>query len=220
MLFMFFYCGVEIALGSYLTPFAVKSDMHLSKATGALMSSTYWITFTFARLTTIFYIDFVGPRNNLIMALSIIAVSNIFLVPFGNTIEWALWAGISLNGIGMSSIWATLFAYISQSMPVTDNMTSLIVCSACLGECVIPIIISALLDRDVTVFLWVTLACSIILILLFVILFLVLHLYDIHKRKGAGKLADNFSRLAIVKLDSNGNKLKEANSITSSNCGA
>lgn len=197
MLFMFFYDGVEIALGSYLTPFAVKSDMHLSKATGALMSSTYWITFTFARLTTIFYIDVVGPRNNLIMALSLVAISNIFLVPFGNTLEWALWVAISLNGIGMSSIWASLFAFISQYMPVTDNMTSLVVSSACLGECVIPIIVSAMLEKDVMVFLWVTLACSVILILLFVILFLVLHFYDIHKRKAVNG-GRNISNMAGV----------------------
>lgn len=178
MIFVFFYCGIEVALGSYLTPFAVKSDMHLSKSTGALMSSTYWMTFTFARLATIFYIDFVGPRNNLIIALALIAGSNIFLTPFGNTIEWCLWAGISLIGIGMSSVWGTLFAFISYHVNVSETVTSLIVSSACMGECVIPIVFSALLDKDVRVFLWITLACSIVLVALFVFLYLTLFLYS------------------------------------------
>lgn len=177
MLFMFFYCGVEIAVGSYLTPFAVKSDMHLSKATGALMSSTYWMTFTFARLATIFYIDWMGPKNNLIMALGIVGLSNVIMVPFGNSIEGALWAGISLNGIGMSSIWATLVAFIAIFTPVTESLTSLMVASACFGECVIPIVISALIEWDVRIFLWTTLFSSASLIVLFCLLYLLLSIY-------------------------------------------
>ena len=183
MLFMFFYCGIEIALGSYLPAFAVKCDLHLSKSDGALLASVFWITFTFSRLATIFYIDIVGPRNNLIMALSMILISNIFLIPFGNSIEWCLWLGVALNGVGMSSIWATLFSFISSYMPVTGNMTSLIVSASCFGESIIPIIISAVIDRDIMIFLWVTLACSLILVLLFVLLYLLLHIFYLEEEK-------------------------------------
>jgi FHS family Na+ dependent glucose MFS transporter 1 len=182
MMFMFFYCGVEISLGSYLPAFAVKCDLHLSKATGALLASVFWITFTFSRLATIFYIDYIGPRNNLMMALAMIALSNGFLV-CGNHIEWCLWVGVALNGIGMSSIWASLFSFISNYMAVTGNMTSLIVSASCFGESVIPIIISAVVDRDVMIFLWVTLACSIILVILFTVLYLLLHIYFLEEER-------------------------------------
>lgn len=161
-LFMCFYCGIEIALGSYLTPFGVKCDLHLEKKTAALMSSIYWIAFTFSRLATIFYIDYIGPKNNLIMALGLVLISNIFLTPFGDKYEWCLWVGVSLNGIGMSSIWAAMFAYIDQYIPLTNSLTSIMVCAACVGECLIPIAVSAVIETNVTVFLWVILGCSLI----------------------------------------------------------
>ena len=176
-LFMLFYCGIEIALGSYLTPFAVKCGLHLEKKSAALMVSVYWITFTFSRLVTIFYIDYIGPKNNLIMALGLVLLSNVFLTPFGDNIEWCLWFGVALNGIGMSSIWAAMFAYLDGYIPLTNSQTSMMVCAACIGECVIPIAVSALIDIDVTVFLWVILACSFIQAFLFVSLMVMLPLY-------------------------------------------
>lgn len=193
MLFMFFYCGVEIAIGSYLPAFAVKCALHLPSATGALLASVFWITFTFFRLATIFYIGYVGPRNNLIMALGFIGLANGFLM-CGNQIEWCLWLGVALIGIGMSSIWASLFSFISDYMPVTGNMTSLIVSASCFGESVIPIIISAVVDRDVMVFLWVTLACSIILITLFTVLYLLLHIFFLKEQR----LKHNYRKTSMV----------------------
>lgn len=169
-LFMCFYCGIEIALGSYLTAFGVRCGLHLEKKTAALMSSVYWICFTFSRLATIFYIDYIGPKNNLIMALGLVVFSNVFLVPFGDKLEWCLWLGISLNGIGMSSIWAAMFAFIDGYIPLTNSLTSFMVCAACVGECVIPIAVSAVIETDVTVFLWVILGCSLTQALLFALI--------------------------------------------------
>lgn len=56
-LFMHFYVGLEVAMGTLLTSFANKSQLQLPKATSAAMTSLYWGTFTFFRLFAVFYID-------------------------------------------------------------------------------------------------------------------------------------------------------------------
>ena len=138
-LFLNVYYGLEIAMASFLTTYAVKSDLKLTKDTGALMTSTYWGTFTFFRLTTMFYIDFIGAQMNLALELGLIVIANIFLIPFGNMFEWALWAGSAIIGLGMSSIWASMYAYVETSLcPVSDRMAATFTLAACIGEFIWP----------------------------------------------------------------------------------
>src|SRR5205085_108683 len=92
-LFMNLYCGIENTFGSFISPYAVKCDLHLTQQTGALISSIFWVSFTFFRLSTVFYIDFVGNEKNIIFNILLTIVSNVIMVPFGNNSEWALWTG-------------------------------------------------------------------------------------------------------------------------------
>ena len=85
----------------------VKSDLCLTKQDGANLSLVYWITFSLFRIFAVLYIDYVGSEYNMYAELFLMMVANAFLVPFGNSIEWCLWTGIALIGIGTSSIWAS-----------------------------------------------------------------------------------------------------------------
>ena len=190
MVFIFLYCGIEISLGSYLTPFAVNCPLHLSKKTAALISSAYWASFTFARIATILYIDFIGVFKSLLISLAFIALSNVFLFPFGDTLVWALWTGIILNGFGLSSIWAALFSYISSVTPCTPTLTSLLVCSACIGECIMPIIISAFIATNARMFLWIILIASVLAFIFFALLTVFLNLFKRIKQDGRAKQVD------------------------------
>lgn len=177
MFFIFLYCGVEISVGSFLSPFAVNSQLHLSTQTAALMSSVYWSAFTFARLGAIVYLSFISVLSSLLISFAFIALSNVFLFVYGDTLEWALWTGIVLNGIGLSAIWASLFAYISQFMPCTNTLTSLLICAACVGECVMPIITSIFISSNVNTFQWIVLVSSVLMILAFAFLSTLLGLF-------------------------------------------
>ena len=180
---MFMYCGIEVSVAQFVTPFVVESDLHLETKTGALMSSVYWGTFTFFRLTTIFYINYIGPRNNIIMAIVITLLSNVFLVPFGTSIEWCLWVGISLNGIGMSSIFGSIFGYIGTHITLTSALTSIMLCSACVGQSVIPLAISSALQQNPDYFVWITFFCCIAMAALFLFLIILLKLYGRDNKK-------------------------------------
>lgn len=160
LVFMHIYLGLEISFGFFLTSFAVKSDLKLSKATGAQLTTTFWSTFTLFRILTVFYIEYLGQVGVITGSLVVILVANGFLVPFGNTNLPLLWTGVGLIGVGISSVWACVFGYLEEHFPVTPMMSALMVVSAVLGEFVFPVIISAFIDDYPQVLMWVTLFCS------------------------------------------------------------
>ena len=137
--FMFIYFGLEIAMGSLLTTFAEKSNLGMTKLDGADLTFVYWLTFSFFRVFAVFYIEYIGSEYNLYFDLLIIMVANVFLVPFGNTYRWCLWTGVPLIGIGMSSVWASVFGFLEEKyFPVTTKMTAAFTMSSCIGEFVFP----------------------------------------------------------------------------------
>ncbi|KAI1309024.1 Major facilitator superfamily domain-containing protein 4A [Halotydeus destructor] len=166
-LFCHIYLGLEIAMGSLLTTFAVKSDLQLPKVTGAYMTSVYWSTFTFFRIAAVGYIGYVGPYYNIIFELALICLSNVFLVPFGNSVEWCLWVGVAILGLGVSSIWASVFGFIENNFPVTSKMASTFTLSACLGDFVFPFLMGYYVEHSPQGFLNIILACTLSICLLF-----------------------------------------------------
>lgn len=52
--FFFVYVGTEVAIGNYLTSFAVNCDLHLSRVEGARLTAIYWATFALMRFLAIF----------------------------------------------------------------------------------------------------------------------------------------------------------------------
>lgn len=168
-MFMHFYCGLEITFGSFLTTYSVNCSLKMSKKDGALLTSLFWATFTFFRLFAVFYIDFTGPEANLIFELILILIANVFLMIWGNATTWGLWTGTALLGLGTSSVWASVFGYIEPYIPVTSGMTASFITAACLGEFIIPALISNFVESEPRVFLWVTLYCSIAITILFIV---------------------------------------------------
>ena len=168
-IFMFFYLGLEITFGSFLTTYAVNSSMKLPKVTGALMTSLFWGTFTFFKIFAIVAIDYTGAELNLMFQISLILISNIFLLCWGNSVTWGLWTGTALLGLGASSVFASVFAFIEQYFPVTSITTSIFCISAYTGEFVFPTIMSGYLETYPQIFLWTTLVCSVMIALLLAI---------------------------------------------------
>lgn len=87
------YVGLEISFGSLLPPFAVYSDLHMTKPEGSFVTSTYWGMYTFLRVFSLIAIIYFSPRFLLLVDFGIILISNVILVPFANHYRWALWLG-------------------------------------------------------------------------------------------------------------------------------
>jgi len=167
MMFMHTYYGLELTFGSFLVTFAVESDLKLSKRIGVQMTALFWGTFTFWRLITIFYIEYIGNGLNIFACLTVVMIGNLLLVPFGNSSVTCLWIGVALMGLGTSSIWSSLFGYLEDNFKVTSRISSSMIVSAMVGEFIFPIVISTFVAETPQVFLYVTLFCSISLVLLF-----------------------------------------------------
>ena len=69
-------------------------------------------------------IIYLSPRSLLLIDFGVIMFSNFILLPFGNDHRWALWLGSSLMGLGCSSVFATVFAFVEQMTPVTSRITA------------------------------------------------------------------------------------------------
>lgn len=167
--FMYFYVGLEIAMGTLLVSFAVKSDLRLDKVTGAAITSVYWGTFTFFRLVAVFYIEYVGSELNLYFSLSLIMLSNVFFLPlaFGINEAWLLWTAAALIGLGTSSVFASVFGFLEEYFPVTEKMTAAFSMAACLGEFILPFIMGHFVELHPSVFIWMTFISTIISWLVF-----------------------------------------------------
>ncbi|KAI1306052.1 hypothetical protein HDE_01056 [Halotydeus destructor] len=161
-LFIFSLLGFEIGMVSFITSFAVSSDLALSEQVGAYMTSLYWLTYTFFRLFVIAFINRISITLNITIELIILITANIFLLPFGNSVEWCLWVGIALTGIGMSTVWASTFGLLESHFPITSGTASFLVISGCVGEWVYPSIMGYAVETDSQLFLWTILACTVI----------------------------------------------------------
>lgn len=167
VVFMHIYYGIELTFGSYLVTFAVESDLHLTKVVGTNMTALYWATFTFWRCVTIFYIEYLGNELNVLFALITVLIGNAILVPFGDSSVVCLWTGVAVFGLGTSSIWGCVFAYLEEHFPVTSKIAASMVVSACVGEFIFPFVISYFIVSTPTVFLWLTLTCSVAVFAIF-----------------------------------------------------
>ena len=175
VLFFHLYCGLEISFGSLLSPFAVKSNLRMTKSEGAFLTSTYWGMFTFLRIFSLIAITYFSPRCLLIFNMAIIMLSNVFLLPFANDFSWALWIGSALMGLGCSSVFATMFAFVEQLTPVTPRFTSITMIACCLGEFIIPLLVGFSIEKHPEVFLYVIFVYSVLSLIVLTALFVIQH---------------------------------------------
>ena len=167
MVFMHAFYGLEITFGSFLMTYVVKSSLGLEKSIGAFMTTLFWSTFTFFRLLTVLYINFVGTELNIILSLAVVIISNILLVSLGSSSTISVWITTALIGIGISSLWASLFGYIEEYFVITSRMASFMIVSTILGEFVFPLLISPFIAKTPRIFEWICILCTLLMVVSF-----------------------------------------------------
>lgn len=173
LLFVHVTLGLEISFGSFMTTFAVHSDLHLTVVTGAHITLLYWSTFAFFRIVTCSYIQYTGPGRNIAGCLIVLLIANAIFFPFGGNSEIMLWMGSAVYGIALSSLWASVYSYLEQYFLVSSLVSSLFTMSAMVGELVFPAIISSRIEEEADVLMWVTLSCSFLMMMTFCLLSLI-----------------------------------------------
>ena len=109
------------------------------------------------------------------MNVGLIIVANVIIFPFANSVPLCLWIGTFFMGIGNSSIFASIFGFMENYFPVSNNVASSIIVSSFCGEFIFPVIVSRFMENRPTIFLEVTLACTAALAASFAMAVLVSH---------------------------------------------
>ncbi|RWS16801.1 Sodium-dependent glucose transporter 1-like protein [Dinothrombium tinctorium] len=139
---MFFYFGIEMAFGTYLTAYAVNSSLKLDKSTGSYMTSAFWATFTSFRCLTIIIVDIIGPQNLLFLEFAFILISNcVFLLPFGDKYLWSLWTGVILMGMGGSSVPGAVLGFLQEFILISSRSTAIILYSSSITKIILSFLI-------------------------------------------------------------------------------
>jgi fucose permease len=105
-IFFFFYCGVEVGFGGWITTYALKGGFEAGSGS-AYLASTYWAFFTVGRIGSILTVRIFTPIRIIGAALTLAGVSIAMMVVFQDS-RTVLWAGSAVLGLAVSPIFPQL----------------------------------------------------------------------------------------------------------------
>lgn len=168
------YAGIEIGYGQMIATFAVKSDLHLSKATASLITSVYWGTFTFSRGISIILAAKLSPISLIITDFVLMVLASAILLFLGNVYVEFLWIGTAVLGLALASFYPTTITWIERHVNVCNKIASSFVVAASLGEMIVPLTISQFVDTNPKILLYIVIysvaACGVLIFILWLIL--------------------------------------------------
>ena len=169
--FLFVYLGLEISFTGFLTPFVLRMPaLHMDRRSGAHLTALFFATFTLFRLATMAYISRIGNEGNLASCLTLVTTSSLLLLTLGSESRTALWAAVAAAGTGVSSIWASLFGFLEERIPLSPLVSGLMVASGAAAEFVFPFLLSSFMQEHPSVLPWTVFSCSLAISLLFALL--------------------------------------------------
>ena len=140
------YFGIEVAFGSFLTTFAMRSPQHLSQAEGAKLTSIFWGVFTFTKLPAILYMQMIGSATNVMLGLAVSMAGTAALIVGGDHDYIMLLTGTIIVSAGLSSIYASMMRYLEDFMPVDQTIGALSGVFLTLGEFTFPFVIGFFIE--------------------------------------------------------------------------
>lgn len=126
--------GNMVTYGAYLSTFVVKSDLHLTKATGAIMTFIFWATVIFGRGAFIVFAKYVSLSQNIALASIVILLGTIIL--YVSTLLKSvvgLWVSTGVLGFGWSPFFAFVFSFLNQFVPISPKISTIINVAYCAG---------------------------------------------------------------------------------------
>lgn len=171
--FFFFYVGMEITYGTFVSTFGVESALGLSRQQGSDITAIFWGSFAVMRGVAIVAAIWVAP--SIIMAASFLCcmVGSICLAIWGQSALIALQVGTGALGVGAASIYATGLLWFEQRVAVTNKIGALFVFTASAGCDVFPILVGQFIGKHPMVFMYVQVGVLMACILMFILAALV-----------------------------------------------
>lgn len=143
---IFFSIGMEVAFGTYISVFAVESDLHFTRPQGADVTAIFWGTFAATRGVAILLAIVAKPNLVIWSSYSSCLVGTLLLTFLANTSSTCLYLGTALMGLGIASIYATGFLWMEQRIKITSQISSALVMSTGLGALTFPLLVGQLVE--------------------------------------------------------------------------
>jgi hypothetical protein len=170
MVMMHMVMGILTSFSKFLTTFTVKSDLHMSPAQGARVTSLFFLMSTITRVVSIFTVQKVGQQQWITCSIIILVLAIGILFPFGDHDAVLLHVAVAMFGVGNACILGCMYGFLNNYIPITPKATLCVFVPAFLGEFTFPLVLSHLIDQDAGVFLWVVLSCTLTAAILFTLI--------------------------------------------------
>lgn len=146
VIFIISYVGIEFGNFMYLTVFAVKGDLNLSKAEAVQLMALYLGLYALARLVGAFLSIKLTPNHILFLDGALIVVGAVILQLYSQTSLVMLHVGFAIQGFGMGTMLANSLLWLQQYMHVSNKLMSGIVVAGSLGVNLAPIIVGQFIE--------------------------------------------------------------------------
>ena len=165
--FIFLYVGMEVMYGTFVTTFAVQSDLNLTRQEGARINAIFWGSFAAMRFAAIFIAFKFNALSQMVLSFTLCTFGSIVLAIVGNVYKYVLCIGSAFMGTGMASVYACGILWIEKHITVTNRIVSCMIISGSLGADLFPIILGQIIATFPMILMYLQVAVVVMCILLF-----------------------------------------------------
>ncbi|XP_054163520.1 sodium-dependent glucose transporter 1-like [Oppia nitens] len=158
-LFLTFFVGMEQMHLQFLPTFAVNTDLNMSPSAAALVTSGAAAAFTVGRGLSIPLSLWLTPQVILYANHILMIAGMLILVVYANTSMVMMWTGNIILGAGLSSVYASVYAFLEQQFRVTNRIGSIFVFAGGLTAAVSPSLVGQYIEANPLILIWFNLIC-------------------------------------------------------------
>jgi fucose permease len=169
-LFLLLYAGTETAYFTFSASYVTRTDLHLTKNTGAYMASVLALSFTITRALSILIAIKMSPQLMIYMDCLILVCGYIIIFIFANTNQTFLWMGNILLGIGFASVFPSYYPFIEGSLRISNMIGSIFLFCSGLSSCICPLIVGLFIETKPLMLIYMNFSLTLLTIIALIVL--------------------------------------------------
>lgn len=171
-----FYSALELCTQQFLPTFTHFSELKLTPPEGARVLFGLQLGFSIGRLVGILLVLKIPPHFIFAGNFIILTISNTILFMWGGSSLTWLWVGSIMIGVGMSTVYPSLYAFVEKYLFVTESVAGIITVAGGFVSSIYPVIVGNSVESNPEILTYVNFVSIIVCSVAFSILFWVTHM--------------------------------------------